>query len=519
MGAEARVRRASGLSAVLNQRWKGHGQEAAPVYVCEGLERRARGASARNGREFPPGHGDEMKRIVVALLSVAALAMPVVANAAELGKARFRLNADSAFEHKWSVEEGKTEAQINEWIEHHAALVTGYYPSAKQYKQAGKVVPILAYYDPVTNECGAEPTCIPLNKARRAHILTEWLKAREEGASGVWFDDVNWHCTNRNSFTNSKGEHFEQEHCVAGREIEALHEALEDLVLIKELRKEWPSAIIEFNSQWKSDLELWYKGETEKHEKASTTINKYITEAVEESSLLTKEFGADNVGGFETDTAAYENFINFAVELHTNAVWNSKYAKGIELLDDVCPEGCTADVQEWNLATYFLFANGHDYIGGADPGAGEASNYPEWAGYETPSLGLEVSSGLIHQTEGGNWYERRGETLNGKGEREKINYAIAESPKAGGQESLFTQWVSAPLKSTEWGTIEELTPLRLKAKQGAVLYHAGGAAAATGLLYHAGAAAAATRGVSPWWQRWRQLAAGQTAGGLGRARR
>jgi hypothetical protein len=384
--------------------------------------------------------------------------------------------------------------------------VTGYYPSAKQYKQAGKVVPILAYFDPVTNQCGAEPTCVPLNKTRRAHILTEWLKAREEGASGVWFDDVNWHCTNRDSFTNAKGEHFEEEQCPGGREIEALHEALEDRELIRELRKEWPSAIIEFNSQWKSDLELWYKGETEKHEKAATTINQYITEAVEESNLLTKEFGADNVGGFETDTIAYENFINFAVELHTNAAWNSKYAKGIEFLDDVCPEGCTADVQEWNLATYFLFANGHDYIGGSDAGAGETSNYPEWVGYELPSLGVEVSSGLIHHTEKGNWYERKGEILNGKGEREKINYAVVEAPKAGGQQSVFTLWASAPLQSVEWGTFGEWTLLTLKAKQGAVLYHAGGAAATT------------TPGSAPVLQRWPRAPAGPRVGRPGSAK-
>jgi hypothetical protein len=463
-----------------------------------------------------------MKRLVLTLLAMAGLAMPLAAQAAELGKARFRLNADSGFEHKWAVEEGKTEAQINEWIEHHAELVKGYYPYSKQYKQAGKVVPILAYYNPVTETCGAEPTCIPLTPTRRAHIVSSWLRAREEGASGVWLDDVNWHCTNRDSFTNSKGEHFEQEPCSAGREIEASHEALEDLLLIKEIRKEWPSAIIEFNSQWKTDVELWYKGETEKHEKVYTTINKYITEAVEESNLLTKEFGADNVGGFETDTAAYENLISFAVELHTNAAWNSKHAKGLEFLDDECPEGCTTDVQEWNLATYFLVANGHDYIGGSDAGAGETSNYPEWVGYETPSLGVEVSSGLIHQTEKGNWYERKGEILNGKGEREKINYDVVETPKAGGQQSVFTLWASAPLQSAEWGTIGEWTLLSLKAKQGAVLYHAGGAAA--GVIGAGGAAAsvvgaggaAATRGSAPVWQRRRRVPAGRTVGRLTR---
>jgi len=284
MGAEARVRRASGLSAVLNQRWKGHGHEATPVCVREGLERAPPRRSWRPRPQWPraaPGPCEEMTRIVVALLCLASLALPVAAHAAELGKARFRLNADAGFEHRWSVEEGQTEAQINEWIEHHAELVKGYYPYAKQYKQAGQVVPILAYYNPVTEECGAEPTCIPLNPTRRKSIVTAWLKAREEGASGVWLDDVNWHCTNRDSFTNSKGEHFAQEPCVLGREIEALHEALEDKELIRELRREWPSAIIEFNSQWKTDLELWLKGETEKHEKASTPINKYITETVE----------------------------------------------------------------------------------------------------------------------------------------------------------------------------------------------------------------------------------------------
>jgi hypothetical protein len=465
--------RRSGLSAVVSQQWSAW----------------LRGEAS--GR-------DELKRIILALLSVAALALPVAAQAAELGKARFRLNADSGFEHKWSVEEGKTEAQINEWIEHHAELVKGYYPSAKHYKQAGKVVPILAYEDPVTEECGAEPTCIPLTKTRRAAIVAKWLKARGEGASGVWFDDANWHCTNRDGFTNSRGEHFEQEPCYFGKELEAAQEAKEDRELIKELRKEWPTAIIEFNSQWKSDLELWYKGENETHGKASTIINEYITAAVAEANLLTKEFGADDVGGFETNTAAYENLISFAAALHTNPAWNSKHAKGLEFLDEECPEGCTAEVQEWNLATYFLFASGHDYIGAGDPGAGEAGNYPEWVGYEVPSLGIEVSSGLIHQTEKGNWYERKGEILNGKGEREKINYAIAESPKEGGQENPFTLWASAPLKSAEWGTVEEWTLLRLKAKQGAVLYHAGGAAAAT-------------RGSSPSWQRWPR-AAGQTVG-------
>jgi hypothetical protein len=438
-----------------------------------------------------------MKRLVFVLLFVASLATPVAAQATEL-KTLFRLNADSGFEHKWSAEEGKTQAQINEWIERHAALVKGYYPWAKQYKQAGTVVPILAYYDPVTQTCGAEPTCVPLNQARRTHIISSWLKAREEGASGVLLDDANWHCTNRDSFTKSTGDHFEQEHCVEGRESEAVHEALEDKELIRELRREWPAAIIEFNSQWKRDLELWSKGETEKHEKASTTINKYITEAVEESNLLTKEFGADNVGGFETDTAAYENFIKFAVELHTNAAWNDKHAKGLDFLDEKCPAGCTTEVQEWNLATYFLFANGHDYIGGS----GEMGNYPEWVGYEVPSLGLEVSSGLIHQTAKGNWYERKGETLNGRGEREKINYAVVESPKSGGQENVFTLWVSPPLKSVEWGTMEEWTLLTLKAKQGAVLYHAGGAPSTTPGI------AATTPAISPVGQHWRRAPRG-----------
>jgi len=338
-------------------------------------------------------------------------------------KVNFRLNLDPAFESHYCSTCEKTVAAGVKYVKEHAAVTKAYYPPAGGcpgggsgclYKEASAsafcttkpCVPFLAYMDPVTKS--DIPAEAPLTVEKRHEIVQAALKDREAGASGVWLDNVNWHCAKRNS-EHEGNRYFDQEgaltqpeierikkepggsvtsevskeKCVENEEAVGKHEAIENRELIKEIKTKWHEAAgvypkIEINSQWEKDLGKYRADAVAKH---LPGVDPILKEGVAAATILTKEFGEFNsMSGAvmpATGPESYEELLEFIKNQH----------KASKLIDNLSIANTESQV-EYNLASYFLFDSGGDF-----QGADDGYNYKEWPGFEvklrTPLSGFE----------------------------------------------------------------------------------------------------------------------------------
>ena len=148
---------------------------------------------------------------------------------------------------------------------------------------------------------------------------------------------------------------------------------------------------------------------------------------------MTKEFGVGPTSGIDT-RAEYAEFFNYVEYLH---------ARGIALM--LCTDPNAGGVPGWdyNIATYFLFDDGDDYINGVEQTPG---NW--WPGYD---VNLGDALGPRERSASGLWTRR-------------FTRGVAYTVEPGG--ATQTIRLGKLMHSAEWGDVESVT---LKERQGAVL--------------------------------------------------
>ena len=203
------------------------------------------------------------------------------------------------------------------WLKAHVGSIKAYAPFGDRYVQYG--LPVLSYRDPATEGFS------PLTATSIERYVSNIKRDAGGGYAGPWVDDVNWSVGFR-AGTQS-------------RSLEPEKHKLADL--IEAVRAAQPNATIEINSQY-HDIWRLMKAHDSDVERALRSVD-----------VITKEFGVGPAAGIATPTE-YAEFFNYVDALH---------AKGVHL--DMGTDYHHPEPSEWeyNLATYFMFNDGHDYFG------------------------------------------------------------------------------------------------------------------------------------------------------------
>lgn len=282
------------------------------------------------------------------------------------------------------------------WLRSHVSLMLGYAPFADIYVRFG--LPVVSYHDPATEGYS------PLTASSIASYVSEVKRDANVGYLGQFIDDVNLSPEFRD-----------------GTQSTALEPEKHELALLVEaVRKAQPNGVLQVNSQF---YDIWplLKANDPDAERIVRTID-----------LMTKEFGVGPDSGIDTP-AEYAEFFNYVEYLH---------ARGVDMVMGT-PDNSSVSDWEYNLATYLLFNDGDDYIGGK-----EQTPVNFWPGYEAD---LGDALGPRERSSSGLWIRHfsRG-----------VVYTV--EPGAGKQTiNLGTQ-----MHSAQWGNVETIT---LKERQGAVL--------------------------------------------------
>ena len=226
---------------------------------------------------------------------------PATAGAAapgDPGHARFRLDADTSFDHY---------ARRRLWIQRHVDVIKAYPPFGDVYARYGKAV--IGYHDPATEGFA------PLNQSQVEAFVSKVRRDMGVGYAGVFVDDANW------SFSPSPG----PEANLAN--------------LLEAIRKAEPAALIEINSQYH---DIWPK---------LKAGDANVARALAQVNLVTKEFGVGPEAGI-TSAQDYAEFMTYADTLR---------AKGIHVVMSG-ESSNYVPTMEYNLATCLLINDGGDYV-------------------------------------------------------------------------------------------------------------------------------------------------------------
>jgi hypothetical protein len=247
----------------------------------------------------------------------------------------YTIDADSSFD---------PYAGETAWLQGHVSLIEGYGSFGREH-YCGKKVPAIDYHDFATEGYA------PLTPTRRAEYMAKVEVDKAAGCAGVFNDDINLGTGYRDGSQDKYS--YEPE----AREIAAL---------IAQERAYWPGAVIENNVQW-HDL----KARQEEHDPSIATV-------VDDSSLITKEFGVGPTAGINS-ASDYNALLAFA-DHHPMAFagdYNSK----------------TVPTMEYNLATSLLVGTAWDVPSGSYVGTtGEYNLPPTWWS------GVEVNLGTAYST-------------------------------------------------------------------------------------------------------------------------
>jgi hypothetical protein len=301
------------------------------------------------------------------------------------GQVRYRLDAASYFD-------SFATPQFAPWVRSHIALIKGYPPFADDFRSLFGL-PLIGYHDPATEGQA------PLGPGEVATYVGEVRRDVQAGYSGVFIDDANWSA----GFNPSPGPPANLAN------------------LIEAIRAAEPSALIEINSQYRDIWPLMRAGDPD------------VSRALRDVNLLCVEFGVGSTSGIDSGQE-YGEFMQYADSLH---------AKGVDLTLTGDRFNNNVATMEYNLATYFLLNNGHDYVSGTD-------QTPEnwWSGFDA-NLGNAVTQRT--RLASGLWTRRF---------RHGVVYTL--EPGAPPQ----TIALGKAMHSAEWGDVQSLT---LAGGQGAVL--------------------------------------------------
>jgi len=283
------------------------------------------------------------------------------------------------------------------WLQKHASLVKAYAPFGDVYVGFG--LPTISYHDPSTEGFA------PLTPTSIASYVTKVTRDARVGYAGAFIDDVNLTLGFRDG-TQSR-EREPEKHRLA--------------LLVEAVRDAQPKGILEVNTQY---YDIWPL--LKAHDPDAERI-------LQQVDIMTKEFGVGPTSGIDT-RAEYAEFFNYVEYLH---------ARGIALMLCTDPNAGGVPGWEYNIATYFLFNNGDDYINGVEQ---TPSNW--WSGYD---VNLGDALGPRERSASGLWTRR-------------FTRGVAYTVEPGG--ATQTIRLGKVMHSAEWGDVESVT---LKERQGAVL--------------------------------------------------
>jgi hypothetical protein len=224
------------------------------------------------------------------------------------GRPEYRLDAASYFD-SFGGEEA--------WLKAHVGSIKAYAPFGDRYVKYG--LPVLSYHDPATEGFS------PLTAASIERYVSKVKRDAGAGYAGPLVDDANWSVGFRDG--------------TQSRSLEPEKHELADL--IEAVRAAQPDASIEMNSQYR-DIWRLMKAHDSDVERALRSVN-----------VVTKEFGVGPTAGISTPTE-YAEFFNYVDALH---------AKGVHLNMGTDYHHSEPSEWEYNLATYLMFNDGHDYFG------------------------------------------------------------------------------------------------------------------------------------------------------------
>jgi hypothetical protein len=224
------------------------------------------------------------------------------------GRPEYRLDAASYFD-SFGGEEA--------WLKAHVGSIKAYAPFGDRYVRYG--LPVLSYHDPATEGFS------PLTSASIERYVSKVKRDAGAGYAGPLVDDANWSVGFRDG--------------TQSRSLEPEKHELADL--IEAVRAAQPNASIEMNSQYR-DIWRLMKAHDSDVERALRSVN-----------VVTKEFGVGPTAGISTPTD-YAEFFNYVDALH---------AKGVHVNMGTDYHHSEPSEWEYNLATYFMFNDGHDYFG------------------------------------------------------------------------------------------------------------------------------------------------------------
>jgi hypothetical protein len=278
------------------------------------------------------------------------------------------------------------------WVRSHIALIKGYPPASDPYVSLFGL-PVIGYHDPATEGQA------PLEATGIATYLNEVRRDMRHAYAGVFIDDANWSPGARPS-PGPKAN--------LANLIEAIHAAE-------------PRALIEINSHFFDIWQYLQSGDPD------------VTRALKYVALICQEFGVGPTSGINSPQK-YAEFMHYVDLLH---------AKGIHLTLTADRFNNNIPTAEYNLATYFLFDDGGDYVNGE-----RLTPLNWWSGFD---VNLGAAAGPRELLPGGVWTRRFAGGL-----------VYTVEPGAG------THTIALPraMHSAMWGTVRSLT---LSAGQGAVL--------------------------------------------------
>jgi hypothetical protein len=271
----------------------------------------------------------------------------------------------------------------------HISAIQAYPPFGDRYVKLG--LPVVGYHDPATEGQA------PLGAAGITQYVAKVTRDVGVGYAGVFVDDANW------SYSPSPGPTA----------------ALANMLVA--VRAAVPKAEIEINSQYH---DMW---------PLMKARNADVERALAVTNVVCKEFGVGPTSGINSGRD-YGELFEYVDALR---------AKGIAVNLGGDYQNNNVPTMEYNLATYFLLNDGHDYVSGVN-------QTPEnwWAGFNV-NLGKALTP------------------------RERAPTGLCTRAFSGGrvytlEPGAATQTIqlAKPMHSAQWGTTETLT---LKAGQGAVL--------------------------------------------------
>lgn len=313
---------------------------------------------------------------------------PVEEEGAEVGRPKYRIDAASYFD--------PFSGNVA-WMTSHLSLIKAYPPAGDVLLLAG--LPVIGYHDIATDGFA------PLTGASIDSYVSRVKRDASAGYAGTFMDDINWSVGFRDW---SESRTLEPEKSRMGDLVEAVRAAI-------------PTGIIELNSQY-HDIWPLMKAHDPDVERALAKVD-----------IVTKECGVGPTSGINT-SRDYGELFQFIEALH---------AKRLHVTMTGDPNSATVATMEYNLATYLLANDGHDYINGEQ-------QTPEqwWSGFD---VSLGAADGPRQRSSSGVW-------------KRAFASGVVYTVEPGAAPRRIS--LGKPMTSTEWGTVEALT---LGPGQGAVL--------------------------------------------------